>query len=244
MKKIIWLFLAVIIVSCNSEPNDFVTIKGDLKTEGIDKLQILGNGFSKEISVNKDGSFSDTLKVTDGLHLISNGNDRATVFLRNGYDLLPENIDSTRSEFLPQDQLTTEEQFTEMAKEAEDAGFEGIMVRKNIGYEGKRSHNLLKVKKFHDAAPLYALSSIVAGSAEPSGRQTVPIDTDLSFFWRPYQRLTKPREKNTAENILVKIPKQCTTAKPRTGPEPKANRATPAIRVVMLESKIVAQARS
>jgi len=87
MKKIIWLFLAVIIVSCNSEPNDFVTIKGDLKTEGIDKLQILGNGFSKEISVNKDGSFSDTLKVTDGLHLISNGNDRATIFLRNGYDL-------------------------------------------------------------------------------------------------------------------------------------------------------------
>ena len=37
-------------------------------------------------------------------------------------------------------------------------------------------------EKFHDAAPLYALSSVVAGSAEPSGRQTVPIDTDLSFF--------------------------------------------------------------
>ena len=41
--------------------------------------------------------------------------------------------------------------FTEMAKDAEEAGFEGIMVRKNVGYEGKRSHNLLKVKKFHDA---------------------------------------------------------------------------------------------
>jgi DNA ligase-1 len=38
-----------------------------------------------------------------------------------------------------------------MAKDAEEAGFEGIMVRKNVGYEGKRSHNLLKVKKFHDA---------------------------------------------------------------------------------------------
>ena len=52
---------------------------------------------------------------------------------------------------LEQTQLTTEEQFTEMAKDAEEAGFEGIMVRKNVGYEGKRSHNLLKVKKFHDA---------------------------------------------------------------------------------------------
>jgi len=59
------------------------------------------------------------------------------------------NYDTIR--FLEQTQLTTEEQFTEMAKEAEEAGFEGIMVRKNIGYEGKRSHNLLKVKKFHDA---------------------------------------------------------------------------------------------
>jgi hypothetical protein len=56
--------------------------------------------------------------------------------------------------------------------------------------------------------------------------------------------LTKPREKSTAENMLVKMPMQCTTAKPRTGPEPKASKATPAIKVVMLESKIVAQARS
>ena len=71
--------------------------------------------------------------------------------LKTGYDLLPESIDCSRLEFLPQDQLTTEEQFTEMAKDAEEAGFEGIMVRKNVGYEGKRSHNLLKVKKFHDA---------------------------------------------------------------------------------------------
>ena len=71
--------------------------------------------------------------------------------LKNGYHILPENINSDMLEFLPQEQLTTEEQFTEMAKAAEDAGFEGIMVRKNVGYEGKRSHNLLKVKKFHDA---------------------------------------------------------------------------------------------
>lgn len=79
------------------------------------------------------------------------GTTPLTERLRNGYDRLTENINSDILEFLPQVQLTTEEQFTEMVKEAEEAGFEGIMVRKNIGYEGKRSHNLLKVKKFHDA---------------------------------------------------------------------------------------------
>jgi len=70
--------------------------------------------------------------------------------LRNGYEALPESINSDRLDFLPQMEINTEEEFTEMAKDAEINGFEGIMVRKDIGYEGKRSHNLLKVKKFHD----------------------------------------------------------------------------------------------
>ena len=79
------------------------------------------------------------------------GTTPLTFRLELGKNSLPENINSDMLEFLPQEQLTTEEQFTEMAKAAEEAGFEGIMVRKNVGYEGKRSHNLLKVKKFHDA---------------------------------------------------------------------------------------------
>jgi hypothetical protein len=44
--------------------------------------------------------------------------------------------------------------------------------------------------------------------------------------------------------MLVKMPKQCTTANPRTGPEPKASKAKPAIKVVTLESMMVAHARS
>ena len=53
-----------------------------------------------------------------------------------------------------------------------------------------------------------------------------------------------PRETTTALNIEVNIPRQCTTAKPRTGPEPNASNAMPAISVVTLESRIVAHARS
>ena len=34
---------------------------------------------------------------------------------------------------------------------AEANNWEGVMLRKNIGYEGKRTKNLVKVKKFHDA---------------------------------------------------------------------------------------------
>ncbi len=53
-----------------------------------------------------------------------------------------------------------------------------------------------------------------------------------------------PRETNTAENIDVMMPRQWTTAKPRTGPVPKIKSAMPAISVVTLESRIVPNARS
>lgn len=51
---------------------------------------------------------------------------------------------------LPQIHITSETIFSEMVLDAEKNGYEGIMVRKNETYEGKRSKNLLKVKKFHD----------------------------------------------------------------------------------------------
>ncbi len=52
------------------------------------------------------------------------------------------------------------------------------------------------------------------------------------------------RDTMTAQKIEVRMPRQCTTAKPRTGPEPKISSARPAIRVVMLESRMVPKARS
>lgn len=87
MKKLILLFAVIAIVSCKTEPKEYVTLNGKLKTQGVEKITVQGRGFSKDIVVNSDGTFSDTLKVTDGVHAISNGGDRVTLFLKNGYDL-------------------------------------------------------------------------------------------------------------------------------------------------------------
>ena len=87
MKKIIWLIATLLIVSCNEEVKDYVTLRGTLKTVNAEKIIIQGRGFSKEITINSDGTFSDTLKITDGVHAIANGNDRITLYLKNGYDL-------------------------------------------------------------------------------------------------------------------------------------------------------------
>lgn len=42
------------------------------------------------------------------------------------------------------------EHLSELNAEATKKGWEGVMIRKDIPYEGKRSNNLLKCKKFHD----------------------------------------------------------------------------------------------
>jgi DNA ligase-1 len=52
---------------------------------------------------------------------------------------------------LVQIQVSSREHFEEMVADATNLGYEGLMIRKDVGYEGKRSKNLLKVKKMHDA---------------------------------------------------------------------------------------------
>ena len=112
-------------------------------------------GIMKQIRKKDHTIETPKLFVFDYLTIEEFDNHKGTTSLlqrlHNGYDNLPESINSDRLDFLPQERIISEEQFTEMAKDAELNGFEGIMVRKNIGYEGTRSHNLLKVKKFHDA---------------------------------------------------------------------------------------------
>jgi len=59
-------------------------------------------------------------------------------------------VDSTL-EVLLQEPVKDVEHLSELISDADKNGYEGIMLRKNTGYEGKRSKNLLKCKKFHDA---------------------------------------------------------------------------------------------
>jgi thiol-disulfide isomerase/thioredoxin len=87
MRKISLILVLLFIVSCESEKIDYVTLKGTVKTPNLEKITVENRMYRKEITVGKDGTFSDTLKVTDGIHLITSGNERATVYLKNGYNL-------------------------------------------------------------------------------------------------------------------------------------------------------------
>ena len=69
--------------------------------------------------------------------------------LRSWYD--GEFINENVLRYLDQYVITDDKHFGVWAQMATDNNWEGFMLRKNVGYEGKRSKNLLKVKSFHDA---------------------------------------------------------------------------------------------
>ena len=46
--------------------------------------------------------------------------------------------------------IKDDDHFEEWVAKADENGWEGVMLRKNVGYKGKRSKDLLKYKSFHD----------------------------------------------------------------------------------------------
>ena len=53
--------------------------------------------------------------------------------------------------YTEQHQITDDEHLETWVKLAGDNNWEGVMLRKNVAYEGKRTKNLVKVKQFYDA---------------------------------------------------------------------------------------------
>lgn len=89
MKKIFILAAAIAMVACQEEQpkKDYVTFSGIITNPSSDSLLVEKRGFKKVIAVNKDGAFSDTLKVATGMYYIYDGSERSSIFLKNGYDL-------------------------------------------------------------------------------------------------------------------------------------------------------------
>lgn len=71
--------------------------------------------------------------------------ERLKAFFHNNYKLLVNNV-----KVLDQTKVMDINHFNDLCDEARQKGWEGIMIRKNVPYEGKRTNNLLKVKDFLD----------------------------------------------------------------------------------------------
>lgn len=132
-------------------PGDFV-LDGELclmDSEGNENFQDVMKEIRRKNHTIKNPKFV----IFDYLTLEEFDTQVGTTTLEDRYvNLTDIDIESTNTlTLLDQHHIESEEQFNNMAKEAQQHGYEGIMVRKNTGYKGKRSKDILKVKEMHDA---------------------------------------------------------------------------------------------
>ena len=139
----------------------------------IEATGIINTVFDGEICIlDKDGNedFQSVMKeirrkdhqienpmfmMFDMLHISQFNSKKSTDTLGTRLHKLRSFIESLENKntlrYLDQAVITDERHFDKWAQMAGDNNWEGFMLRKDVGYEGKRSKNLLKVKKFHDA---------------------------------------------------------------------------------------------
>ncbi|MEN8187335.1 MAG: redoxin family protein [Bacteroidota bacterium] len=89
MKKIVLVFLtAITIFSCKETPKDYVTLQGKITNPKDSVLTIMGKSFMRPIQVTENGTFKDTLKVTNGFHGFKNGVMQSFIYLKNGDEII------------------------------------------------------------------------------------------------------------------------------------------------------------
>ncbi len=88
MNKIgIFLVLITLVLGCKQEPKDYVILKGKVNhiENPIDSVKVFKPDlYEKQIALNPDGSFSDTLKVNEGQYLMKIGDEYLQIYLKNG----------------------------------------------------------------------------------------------------------------------------------------------------------------
>ena len=92
MKKLSFLLpvLALFLLACQNEVvKDYATISGKITNHLGKNGSLRAEGYQKEIHINEDGTFSDTVHVgvKGKVFTFSDGNEVTDVFLKNGYDL-------------------------------------------------------------------------------------------------------------------------------------------------------------
>lgn len=90
MKKILLSLSVLSILSCENEPKvDYALLSGKIENSIAKKITVSGFDFNKEIPLNEDGSFADTLKIAPqgGLYNFVVGRESSTLYLKNGFDI-------------------------------------------------------------------------------------------------------------------------------------------------------------
>ncbi len=96
MNKILLLLVTILFVACDTTTKSYVSISGKVSNSQEKTLIIKNDNYTKEITINEDGTFNDTLHLKDSekqasyeesFYGVALGQVRSFSFLQNGYDI-------------------------------------------------------------------------------------------------------------------------------------------------------------
>jgi len=89
MKKLILFVFAIVILSCKNEPKNYLSLSGKIENPHESKtLSIFQDkNYNKDITINDDGTFSDTLNVKTGIYISKHGEQYGQIYLANDNDI-------------------------------------------------------------------------------------------------------------------------------------------------------------
>lgn len=87
MKKAGWVLFFLGVSNFGYAQAKYVSFEAKIDNRNGDKLVILGNRYKKEIEVNKQGVFKDTLHIKNGLFQMNDGVESTYLYLKEGYAL-------------------------------------------------------------------------------------------------------------------------------------------------------------
>ena len=155
MKSILSLFTAILVFgSCSKTPKDYATLSGKITNVNAFKNITISDrkGYTKNIKVNDDGTFSDTLNVREGLYRFSDGNEVGSIYLKNdntiSFTLDTEAFDETlkfkgddadRSNFIIANSLLQETYLSEDIFDSTEAEFSKAFDKLEIAYDALKN---------------------------------------------------------------------------------------------------------
>lgn len=97
MKRLIIALLAITAIACQQEPKiDYALISGKIENSKATTAMLSSIDFKKEITINEDGTFSDTLRIPEkGFYSLSIGREYTPVYLGMGHHINL-NVDATK----------------------------------------------------------------------------------------------------------------------------------------------------
>jgi len=160
MKKIVFALATLAIVSCKKEevkPVDYTLFTGKITNKKSDKLTIVkGRDVIKEISVDEQGVFSDTLRIDNGQYIIHDNNESAIIYVKKALHI---NMTLDTKEF---DESI---KFTGEGAQANELFSQLTLLKENLDYETLISGDQASFNSGIDVFKKEYLNTLNAGSS-------------------------------------------------------------------------------